>query len=199
MIPAQRIRPRKRSSDMVEYRRRYWKLTVAIALLAAGAAAVAPGLSQSSNGKWWPGYGNGPDNSRYFASAQINKNNVSQLKVAWNYPYGDTSFGPVVVRGVIYGRGRNGSLVAVDAKSGKELWIRENMNGMTSRGMNYWESADGRDQRLIFAVNSYLQELDAKTGKGILTFGTNGAIDLRVGIDGRDPSTIGNIQSNTPG
>jgi quinoprotein glucose dehydrogenase len=87
----------------------------------------------------------------------------------------------------------------VDARSGKELWIRENMNGMTSRGMNYWESGDGRDQRLIFAMNSLLQELDAKTGKSIMTFGTNGYVDLRVGIDGRDPSTIGNIQSNTPG
>ncbi len=32
----------------------------------------------------------------------------------------------------------------------------------------------GRDQRLIFAMNGMLQELDAKTGKPIMTFGTNG-------------------------
>jgi quinoprotein glucose dehydrogenase len=184
---------------MSESRRRFQRYAMAAALLAAFAAAIATSLAQSPNGKWWPGYGNGPDNSRYFASEQIKKSNVSQLQVAWNYPYGDTSFGPIVVRGVIYGRGRNGSLVAVDAKTGKELWIRENMNGMTSRGMNYWESSDGRDQRLIFAMNSLLQELDAKTGKSIMTFGTNGYVDLRIGIDGRDPSTIGNIQSNTPG
>ena len=182
-----------------ERRRLLWRRTAAFVLFAAGLAMVVTSLAQSSNGKWWPGYGGGADNSRYFASRQINKSNVSQLQVAWTYPYGDTSFGPIVVRGVIYGRGRNGSLVAVDAKTGKELWIRENMNGMTSRGMNYWESSDGRDQRLIFAMNSWLQELDAKTGKSVMTFGTNGAVDLRVGIDGRDPSTIGNIQSNTPG
>ena len=119
--------------------------------------------------------------------------------MAWTYPFGDTGVHPIAVRGVIYGRGRNGSLVAVDAKTGKELWVRENMNGMTSRGFNYWESADGRDQRLIFAMNSLLQEVDAKTGKSIMTFGTNGVVDLRVGLDGRDPSTIGNIQSNNPG
>ncbi len=52
---------------------------------------------------------------------------------------------------------------------------------MTSRGINYWESADGRDQRLIFAMNSLLQELDAKTGKSIMSFGTNGVVDLRDG------------------
>src|SRR5690606_7491245 len=54
-------------------------------------------------------------------------------------------------------------------------------------------------QRLIFPMDSLLQQLDARTGKSILSFGTNGVVDLRVGIDGRDPSTIGNIQSGTPG
>jgi quinoprotein glucose dehydrogenase len=175
------------------------KYIVAVIGVGAGLATVAATLAQSPSDKWWPGYGNGADNSRYFASRQINKSNVSQLRVAWTYPFGDTGSGPIVVRGVIYGRGRNGSLVAVDAKSGKELWVRENMNGMTSRGMNYWESADGREQRLIFAVNSLLQELDAKTGKSVMSFGTDGVVDLHVGIDGRDPATIGNIQSNTPG
>ncbi len=179
--------------------RRFRRYATTLVLLAAGVATIEMSLAQSSSGKWWPGYGSGADNSRYFESRQINKSNVNTLQVAWNYPYGDTSFGPIVVRGVIYGRGRNGSLVALDAKSGKELWIRENMNGMTSRGMNYWESSNGRDQRLIFAMNTMLQELDAKTGKSIMTFGSNGYVDLRVGLDGRDPSTIGNIQSNTPG
>ena len=48
-------------------------------------------------------------------------------------------------------------------------------------------------------MNSLLQEVDAKTGRSIVSFGRNGVVDLREGIDGRDPSTIGNIQSNTPG
>ncbi|MEO5924226.1 MAG: PQQ-binding-like beta-propeller repeat protein [Bryobacteraceae bacterium] len=168
-------------------------------VLAAVVTAVVTSTAQSRNDKWWPGYGNGPDNSRYFASKQITKANVNQLQVAWTYPYSDTGGYPIVMRGVIYGRGRNGSLVAVEAKTGKEIWIRENMNGMASRGPVYWESRDGRDPRLIFPMNSLLQELDAKTGKSIMTFGVNGVVDLRTGIDGRDPATIFNIQSNTPG
>src|SRR4026208_1395104 len=166
---------------------------------AAIVAVVATGMAQPATDKWWPGYSGGPDNSRFFQSRQISKANGNQLQGEWTAPFGETGSHPIVIRGVVYGRGRNGSLVAVDAKTGKELWVRENMNGMTSRGMNYWESSDGRDQRLIFAMNSLLQELDAKTGKSIMTFGTNGYVDLRVGISGRDPSTIGNIQSNTPG
>ena len=175
------------------------RLVAGLALTAAALTAVATGRAQSPPDQWWIGYGNGPDNSRFFASHEIDKANVAQLKVAWTYRHGDTGSSPIVVRGVVYGRGRNGSLVAVDAKSGKELWVRENMNGMTSRGINYWESTDGRDQRLIFSMDSLLQQVDAKTGKSILSFGTNGVVDLRVGIDGRDPETIGNIQSNTPG
>jgi quinoprotein glucose dehydrogenase len=170
----------------------------AAATLVAGLAAAATGIAQSPADRWWPGY-SGAENSRYFASRRIDKSNVHRLQAAWTYPHGDTGFAPVVVRGVVYGRGRNGSLVALDAKTGKELWIRENMNGMTSRGINYWESADGRDQRLIFSMDALLQQIDAKTGKSVMSFGTNGVVDLRAGIDGRDPATMGNIQSNTPG
>jgi quinoprotein glucose dehydrogenase len=188
---------------MVERKRWSWRHLTAAFALVAGLAAGATSLAQSSRGtsgdKWWTGYGNGADNSRYFASRQIDKSNVARLEVAWTYPYGETGSSPIVVRGVIYGRARNGSLVAVDAVTGREVWVRERMNGMTSRGMNYWESADGRDQRLIFAMDSVLQELDAKTGKPILSFGTNGVVDLREGIAGRDPATVGNIQSTIPG
>ena len=184
---------------MMQGGRRVRGYVVAVVGLAAAAAAVATSAAQSSADQWWPGYGNGPDNSRYFASRQIDASNVSQLQVAWTYPHGETGSVPIVVRGVIYGRGRNGSLVALDAKTGRELWVRENMRGMTGRGINYWEDAEGSDQRLIFSMSSLLQQVDAKTGRSIMSFGTNGVVDLREGIDGRDPATIGNIQSNTPG
>ena len=45
----------------------------------------------------------------------------------------------------------------LDAKTGQKIWIREGMQAMTARGMNYWESKDGKDRRLIFAMNDYLQ------------------------------------------
>ena len=42
----------------------------------------------------------------------------------------------------------------------------------TNRGFNYWESADRSDRRLIFAVDSFLQQIDARTGEFIRSFGT---------------------------
>jgi len=47
---------------------------------------------------------------------------------------------------------------------------------ITNRGLNYWESKDRADRRIIFSVNSYLQEINAKTGVTINTFGADGRV-----------------------
>ena len=119
---------------------------------------------------------------------------MTTLEVAWSYPHGLNAFNPIYSRGVIYTRGRTNALVALDATTGKEIWVHDQLGGMALRGINYWESRDGRDRRLIFTINDYLQEIDALTGKTIRTFGTNGVVDLREGL-GRDPATIGRVQS----
>ena len=46
--------------------------------------------------------------------------------------------------------------------TGKEIWVHDGLNGITSKGINYWESEDGKDRRLIFSVDSFLQEIDAR-------------------------------------
>src|SRR4029079_10342001 len=96
---------------------------------------------------------------------------------------------PLIVRGMIYGRGANGSFVALDAATGKQIWSHEGVQGFTSRGVKYWESKDGKDRRLIFSTTNILQELDAYTGEPITAFGTNGKAALRIRLD-RDPTTL---------
>src|SRR6185503_19963417 len=116
-------------------------------------------------------------------------------------PYAAPGFNPVVVNDVIYTSGRNGSLVALDASTGKEIWIHEKLAGMTGRGMNYWQSEVGKDRRLIFWMNNFMQEIDATTGKSILSFGTNGVVDLRAGLArgefmGWNPNSDGKVWKN---
>jgi len=149
----------------------------------------------------WRDYGGGEDASQYSALTQINRSNVSKLQVAWTYPTGDGArylFNPVVVDGVMYVLAKNNSIVALEAATGKEIWAHENPRGrITTRGINYWESNDRSDRRLLFSNNNFLQAIDAKTGQSITSFGANGKVDLREGL-GRDPSTI-SAQSGTPG
>jgi quinoprotein glucose dehydrogenase len=149
----------------------------------------------------WSHYGGKPDQSKYVEATQITKENVHQLKVAWVYPTMDSAFNffsPIVVDTIMYVMAKNASLVAVHAGTGKEIWIHANLQGLTRRGINYWESKDRKDRRLLFTLNNTLQAIDALTGKSILSFGTNGYVDMRVGLD-REPTSIRRMQSMMPG
>ncbi|MDT0684992.1 PQQ-binding-like beta-propeller repeat protein [Autumnicola psychrophila] len=149
----------------------------------------------------WKDYGGGPDQSKYVDFNQITRSNVKDLEVAWFYPTGDNKiyqFNPIIVDNYMYVLAKDNSLVALNATTGEEIWIHSGLSGMARRGINYWESKDGEDKRLIFQINNYLQEIDARTGKSILSFGKNGLVDLRQGL-GRDPNTLSRAQSGTPG
>ena len=162
--------------------------------------ARAPGAAARASSHW-EDYGGGPDSSKFVDLTQITPKNVAGLTVAWTYPVGDNNvyqFNPVVVGTTMYVLAHNQSLVALDATTGKELWIHAGLRGIARRGINYWESLDGKDRRLIFQINNNLQAIDAATGKSILTFGTNGLVDLKDGV-GRDPALVGRVQSATPG
>src|SRR5580658_2798245 len=74
----------------------------------------------------WKYAGGNPDFSNYSALTQINRTNVTKLEVAWTYDSGDKNtytFQPIVADRVMYAVAHNGSLVAVDATNGKELWV----------------------------------------------------------------------------
>src|SRR3954454_10486553 len=135
--------------------------------------------TDDKNGKWWHDNLAGPDSSNYVDLDQIKKSNVDEMEVAWTYPYAAGGFNPIVVDDTVYVSGRNGALVALDASTGKEIWIHEGLNGMTSRGINYWQSDDGKERRLLFSINNFLQAIDARTGLSIPTFGLDGTVDLR--------------------
>ena len=164
--------------------RRHGLVTIT-ALLAASLGFTASGQTQRE----WRDYAGGPDSSRFVAATQIDRSNVARLEVAWSYPAGQTDFNPLVVRGVVYGCSEGGAFVALDAATGKQLWLSESVDGFNVRGMNYWESKDGKDRRLFFSANNMLQALDAQTGKAIPSFGREGRVDLRAGLE-RDPATI---------
>jgi glucose dehydrogenase len=149
----------------------------------------------------WTSYGGGADSSQYSSLKQIDKTNVKQLQVAWTFPAGGNSLtNPLVVDGVMYlpRAGQAAAIVALDAATGKELW--SNAGGTSSRGMNYWESADRSDRRLVFVNGGYIKEINVRTGETIVTFGDGGRVDPTVESDrmvGRPGANPGRIYKDT--
>src|SRR5579863_5682249 len=146
----------------------------------------------------WSQYLGGADSSQYSSLKQINKSNVKQLEIAWTYETGPGTytFNPVVVDGVMYVLAQKNSVVALDAATGKQLWVHPNMGAVGARGMNYWENKDRSDRRLFFINAGFLTAIDARTGQTIESFGDNGRTDLRIGLD-RDPGRA--LQTSNPG
>ena len=169
-----------------------------IGLLLAAGAAFAASLTYTN----WGEYGGSQDSMQYSALRQINKSNVNRLQLAWFYPVPGIggnrfAFSPIIIDGVMYVGVKEG-IEALDAATGKVKWTHPTEGQPTNRGLNYWRNPSGSDQRLIFAANSYLQEIDLRTGVTVPSFGNDGRVNLREGL-GRDPATIRGIQSGTPG
>src|SRR5437879_3157759 len=134
---------------------RRWLGAAAALLLAAGipAALRSQPRSGSRSFKTWGQYLGGADSSQYSALDQIDKRNIARLEVAWTYSTGDSRsyrFNPLIVDGTMYVLARNNSIVALDAATGQEKWTHRNEGGVTDRGINYWQSADGADRRLLY-------------------------------------------------
>jgi quinoprotein glucose dehydrogenase len=183
------------------------------------AAVIAWGLMAAAGAVWaqapyttWRDYKGSPDSSNYSALTQINRSNVSRLEAAWSYVSHDAieyPFAPLVVGRTLFVVARGGSLVALDAATGNELSVHDFSGGQARgggrgrggvgingyRGLNYWESRDGSDRRIFVRAGGFLQAIDAETGKLVQSFGDNGMVDLRVGIDRND----GPVTSRSPG
>ena len=115
----------------------------------------------------WPYYGNDPGAQRYSPLDQINRGNVSQLKVVWTYHSGEISNGqtnpnvangkwrfnktgfentPIVVDGTMYISTPFCRVVALDPETGAEKWsydpqIRRDQpysEGLINRGVSSW-------------------------------------------------------------
>jgi quinoprotein glucose dehydrogenase len=164
---------------------------VILFLIVIGASVMLAKVSRPFD--TWRQSGSGADSSQYSSLKQINKSNVKQLEVAWTYPTGPTNrFNPIVIDGTMYVSSTN-QVVALDAATGKEIW--KHPGGAPARGINYWESKDRKDQRLIM-ISGGLTELNAKTGEVITTFGTDGKVNIGPGLDPAEDRTTQNATAN---
>jgi quinoprotein glucose dehydrogenase len=148
----------------------------------------------------WPHYTGDLRGTRYSPLDQINASNFGQLEVAWRFktdhlgprPEYKLEGTPLVVKGVLYTTGGvRRSVIALDAKTGEQLWVYQLREGkraaiaprqLSGRGVSYWSDGKG-DDRIVFVTTGYrLIELNARTGQPVANFGKDGMVDLKVGM-----------------
>jgi quinoprotein glucose dehydrogenase len=170
--------------------------STALSLPAGGAAATAASLPPGKGE--WTTYGADLASTRYSPLDQINKDNFSKLQIAWRLntnnlgPTPDRLYSstPLMVNGVLYTTGGSArSVVALNPGTGQMLWMYQLGEGErgqfaprrgAGRGVSYWSSPDGSDQRIIFVTPGYqMIALNAKTGHLVETFGKKGIADLK--------------------
>ena len=168
---------------------------------------AARGQSSTNSGQEWPAYGHDMGGQRFSPLQQIDRSNVNQLQRAWTYKVpafpggGVVAFEstPLMVNGVLYFAVPTGQAIAVDAETGKQLWIFNPFEGVSrppnpvpNRGVAYWQGGsadtDGGQKKnaggriLYVSSDAHLYALDPATGKPYKDFGIDGSVDLHVGV-----------------
>jgi quinoprotein glucose dehydrogenase len=155
----------------------------------------------------WSANGHDVQGTRYSSAAEITRETVSRLGVAWTYRTGEsepqfkttkpTAFEatPLVVDETMYIGTPLGRVIALDPSTGSERWVFDpeiardvTYGDFASRGVSTWldESAraDAPCRRRIFVgtAQSQLFALDARDGKPCTTFGRGGSVNLVEGL-----------------
>jgi len=176
---------------------------ITFALLRGDAVAEPPPIAD------WPYTEGAPGGGRYSPLADITRDNVGELRVAWSYRHGDFFEGafplrvnrgsafestPIVVDGRMFFTTPRNRVIALDPETGRELWTfdpelergRAYANMWINRGVAYWRDAraSGECAARVFVatLDARLIALDAATGKPCADFGRRGEVNLLDGV-----------------
>jgi quinoprotein glucose dehydrogenase len=167
--------------------------------------------------KDWIAVGGDRGAQRFSSLDQINRDNVSQLKVAWTFQTGELNrqrqktieCTPLIIDGAMYISTGHLRVVALDAVSGEELWNFDPFenhsaagplaSGGVNRGVAYWsdEKPNGKRRIIHGTSDGRLFSLNAQTGELDAEFGKAGVKDLREDLQ-RDISKLGYGPTSAP-
>ena len=171
--------------------------------------AIACKTKSSSGGNGWDIYRGDEGSNAWSPLDDINIKNVTALKVAWMYRTHDNSdystiqCNPIIVDKKVYGISPRLKAFALDAATGKELWVfdpfpPDSKDGGVCRGLTYWKGGD-EERIFLFAANKLIA-INARTGKRITDFGEGGSVDLRKGLyDKATTQTSAEAGNTSPG
>lgn len=161
-------------------------ISLLAAALSLSVAQTADELLNPAPGEW-PTFGRTLDMQRFSPLDEINKDNVSNLRLNWSIGMEtaiDAQFGPVVYDGVMYLPSSDGA-TAVDAATGDRLWVYETELSENANAFNIGRMRGGL---VVYDGNVYgtlgdgqAYAVDADTGEEVWRT-TVGATDLSEGF-----------------
>ena len=126
-----------------------------------------------ADGKNWAIYGHDYTNQRYSPLAQITSANVGSLRMSWMFQTGISRLGsfensPTVVDGVMYVTTPYNTAIAVNARTGQQIWRYEHKPSITAPiyccGPNNRGVAISGNTVYMGTLDARLVALDSKTG-----------------------------------
>ena len=179
----------------------------AVGVLLAAALGTTPIQAQTPETSDWGYYGGDIFGQRYSSLDQINRGNVSQLKVAWVYRTGELGAGfartdkltfeatPVLAFGSLYLSTATGIAIALDPATGTQRWRYDphipratRYAEASSRGVAVWQDSNAittapcAHRVFVGTLDARLIALDAATGQLCAGFGSGGTVDLTQGL-----------------
>ena len=167
----------------------------------------------------WSAYGRDAMGSRYSPLAQITRDNVKQLAIAWTFRTGDTArtremvkfeATPLMVDGLLYLSTPLGRAYALDPVTGTQRWSydahsdrNETWGDFANRGVSTWldrsAPVNAKCRRRIFlpTIDGRIIALDARSGTLCTGFGVNGTVRLRDGLRNA-PFYVGEYELTSP-
>ena len=162
-------------------------ICVAVMLMVAACAvttqAQRPSVSHTSvtdrmltnaaaDARNWSSYGKDYSNTRYTSSKQIDTQNVGALVPRWVYqtggPIGSFETTPLVVDGVMYLTTPFNHAIALDARTGRQVWRyehKQSSNPIICCGPNNRGLAVAYGRVYMATLDAHLVALDQETGK----------------------------------
>jgi quinoprotein glucose dehydrogenase len=177
----------------------------ALALSALGALGGSPALAAADGG--WAYYGGDPGGSRYSTIDQVNRDNVGQLELAWQFRTGAVKDNPDLkpmidfqATPILLPPAAGGHLVvcdpfnkifALDPEKGTERWSWDPQIDKTPyagrfkcKGVAFWQDSQAApDAACAFRLymptaDKRLFAIDARDGKPCAGFGQGGVVDF---------------------
>ena len=152
----------------------------------------------------WPYFGGTTAFTRYAPLDQIDRRNVTTLRILWRRPAIDPVFTqafsdltpsnylrstPIMVEGILYASNAVGLVEAFDPGTGETIWMQRPLTptlagvaGRAAYGVAFW--ADGPDRRIFSLRNTHLYALDADTGSELVVGQLLKPSDLGLSIGG---------------